>query len=486
MRESTKLLDLIERRIDEKGLPPAEISRLAVGNPYLIYNFRKKGFDPKYKTLKSLCDALDLEFYIGPPRGTAPAESPAPPPAWDTFAEATLPHRGMAKCGVQGWAKAQPDRNPLPRPENVMDDQAFYISATGQSMIPEGIDGGYTCLISPGMAVREGDRIWILDHQGRATIKRLVGRDENGDLKLRGWLPKRHGQQKSFDEERMAAGVREVYPVIAVFRGQPGSERCEYVPDPKPPEHAKSPESAGIVSSTAVPGAITDMLGLPEGAEADVVAAAIREKLAGRGTAHATSAAALDRRSMGQMLKSETRSLKDEMAAMREDITSRLPPPDAPPVAGDDPGAAPENIAEPNTDQRLSIARDVRAAAGTGEMVFEETETSINIPRDTLPPGLGPERAIALCVEGGSMEPTIRSGDILVIDHGDREPLAGRIYVLGTQTGLVVKRLMREGYDWIMTSDNGADWPPRPVGEADRVLGRVVWFGPEKALVVGG
>ena len=368
-----------------------------------------------------------------------------------------------------------------------MDDQAFYISATGQSMIPEGIDGGCTCLISPGTAVREGDRIWILDHQGRATIKRLVGRDENGDLKLRGWLPKRHGQQKSFDEERMAAGVREVYPVIAVFRGQPGSERCEYVPDPKPPEHAKPPESAGIVSSTAVPGAITDMLGLPEGAEADVVVAAIREKLAARGTAHATSAAALDRRTLERTLdsklKSETRSLKDELAAM---LDARLPPPDAPPVAGDDPGAAPENIAEPNTDQRLSFARDVRAAAGTGEMVFEEMETSINIPRDTLPPGLGPERAIALRAEGGSMEPTIRSGDILVIDHGDREPLAGRIYVLGTQTGLVVKRLMREGDDWIMTSDNGADWPPRPVGEGDRVLGRVVWFGPERALVVGG
>ena len=46
--------------------------------------------------------------------------------------------------------------------------------------------------------------------------------------------------------------------------------------------------------------------------------------------------------------------------------------------------------------------------------------------------------------------------------------------------------VIREGDDWIMTSDNGADWPARPVGEADRVLGRVVWFGPEKAVMVGG
>ncbi len=37
-----------------------------------------------------------------------------------------------------------------------------------------------------------------------------------------------------------------------------------------------------------------------------------------------------------------------------------------------------------------------------------------------------------------------------------------------------------------MTSDNDADHPPRPVEEEDRILGRVIWFGPMKAVVVGG
>ena len=464
---------LFENRRAEVGISQAQLSQLAFGSKTKTpIQAMRRGSSPTAETLTALCRALGLEFYIGPPRGTAPTESPAPPPAWDIFAEATLPHRGMAKCGVQGWAKAQPDRDPLPRPENVMDDQAFYISATGQSMIPEGIDGGCTCLISPGTAVREGDRIWILDHQGRATIKRLVGRDENGDLKLRGWLPKRHGQQKSFDEERMAAGVREVYPVIAVFRGQPGSERCEYVPDPKPPEHAQSPESAGIVSSTAVPGAITDMLGLPEGAEADAVVAAIREKLAARGTAHATSAAALDRRSMGQLLdskfRSETRSLKDELAAM---LDARLPPHDAD-------GRA-MNI------RRLALrqAPDVRAAGGVGEEIFDEAViATLYIAADDLPPNLDADRLVAIRAAGHSMAPTIQDEDILVLNPDATEPREGSVFVIHTDTGLVVKRLRQEGGAWIMVSD-APDWEPRPVTGQDRIVGHVVWFGPEGAIV---
>ena len=62
------LLGRIESGLVEKGISPAAASRMAVGHPYLIYKFRK-GSKPKYETLKKLCDVLDLEFYIGPPRG---------------------------------------------------------------------------------------------------------------------------------------------------------------------------------------------------------------------------------------------------------------------------------------------------------------------------------------------------------------------------------------------------------------------------------
>ena len=172
-----------------------------------------------------------------------------------------------------------------------MDQDMFWVSAIGQSMIPEGIRSSAFCLVAPDTEAREGDRVWVLDHEGKAAIKRLVEKQENGNLGLRGWMPIRDGQQKDFVEERFAAGLREVYPVIAVFEGRPGSETCSYIPDPRPPAHAVPP------APERIPGAITDLLGLPEGASAETVVAAIEAQLASRGTAHATPAAALDRRS---------------------------------------------------------------------------------------------------------------------------------------------------------------------------------------------
>ena len=43
----------------------------------------------------------------------------------------------------------------------------------------------------------------------------------------------------------------------------------------------------------------------------------------------------------------------------------------------------------------------------------------------------------------------------------------------------------REDGAWIMVSD-ADDWAPHPVTGQDRIIGHVVWFGPEKAVMVGG
>ena len=244
-----------------------------------------------------------------------------------------------------------------------------------------------------------------------------------------------------------------------------------YIGPPRDQTPAESPEL-----STAVPGAITDMLGLPEGAEADVVAAAIREKLAGRGTTHATSAAALDRRTLERTLDSKlddkTRALRDELAAM---LDARLPPHDAD-------GRA-MNI------RRLALrqAPDVRAAGGVGEEIFDEAATAtLYIAADDLPPNLDADRLVAIRAAGHSMAPTIQDEDILVLNPDATEPREGSVFVIHTDTGLVVKRLRREGTGdqegWIMTSD-APDWEPRPVTGQDRIVGHLVWFGPEGAIV---
>ena len=342
-------------------------------------------------------------------------------------------------------------------------------------MIPEGIDSGAICLVSPGTEPRPGDRVWFKDKAGATAIKRLVRISERGAF-LRGWMPIKDGKQQSFEEERFLNFVEAMHPVIAVFKGKPGNDNCKFIPDPKPPAHAEPP-----VATLHVPKAITDLLGLPEGADAAAVLAAMRTQLADRGTAAASPSATLDKRTLERTLKSETRSLRDELAEIKALVatpaTAETDSTPAPEPGGDD-GATDERLS------RLRFVRDVHAAAGTGEDVFEESEISILIPTDALPPRARVEQLIALRSAGASMEPTIRNGDLLVLDRSAVDPQEGRIFVLRTGAGLVVKRLKRTDGVWLMASDN-AEFSPRPMAGVDRVLGRVVWFGPESATIVG-
>jgi len=253
-----------------------------------------------------------------------------------------------------------------------------------------------------------------------------------------------------------------------------------------PPRDAVPGESSPAPPVERIPKAITDTLGLPEGANADAVLRAMKSKLADRGTDHAAPVAALDRRTLERTLKSEARALKDDLEAKLDAIAARLPSTPVARLAAEDPlepGTAPH---VPRERIFLPCGADVRAAAGTGEEVFEETEIIIGIPADSFPRSMKLDSAVALRAEGDSMEPTIRSGDFLAIDRDDREPRSGKTYVLRTGTGLVVKRLRQEAGAWIMTSDNAEGYPPRPVGQEDRILGRVIWFGPEKAVVMAG
>lgn len=142
-------------------------------------------------------------------------------------------------------------------------------------------------------------------------------------------------------------------------------------------------------------------------------------------------------------------------------------------------GADPPGREPPASDAALiPFAPDVRLAAGTGETVFEESaEVSIAVATDALAPWARPERLICVRAAGGSMEPTVRDGDLVAVDAGRTDPLDGQVFAVRTDTGLVVKRLRQTRGRWLLTSDNPAH-APRPVAPDDRILGQVAWCGP--------
>lgn len=220
-----EVLDAIDKALERRGLSDAAASRLAVGNPSLIKNLRNPRSSERrhpFENLALLADVLGLELYFGEPRSTAPAQL-----SW----VGSAPHHGIAKCSVQGWGKDQPDLPALPLPDFINDPAAFYVTARGDSMRPEGINNGDHCLITPTQDIRDGDRIWIKDKGGATAIKRLEEMTGKS-LKLRGWMPREGGKQQSFDEERLSNYIDQAYPVAAVFRGRPGTDRAQFIPDP--------------------------------------------------------------------------------------------------------------------------------------------------------------------------------------------------------------------------------------------------------------
>ena len=79
----------------------------------------------------------------------------------------------------------------------------------------------------------------------------------------------------------------------------------------------------------------------------------------------------------------------------------------------------------------------------------------------------------------GSMEPGLRDGDLVALDHSKPDPIDGRVFVVRTDDGLVIKRLRGRPGAWTLTSDNRR-YRPRPVRTADRIIGRVAWSGPPR------
>ena len=153
------------------------------------------------------------------------------------------------------------------------------------------------------------------------------------------------------------------------------------------------------------------------------------------------------------------------------------PPPDQA-VLG--PGAA---LAGFEDEYALVADYDIRAGAGGGLMFDSENildrlafrrqwlRMVTNAPLDQL---------AVIQAHGDSMEPTIRSGDHLLVDRTDTNPRREGIYVIAWSGAINVKRVTVDyaAKSLTISSDNTLHPTNQGVSPKDlAVLGRVVWIG---------
>ena len=133
------------------------------------------------------------------------------------------------------------------------------------------------------------------------------------------------------------------------------------------------------------------------------------------------------------------------------------------------------------SDRRPVRLMEVASAAGVGAEVYDETPVGLLWFRNDwlLSHSIDPEQSNIISVRGESMEPTLPDGCSILVDRsqGRRRRRVGRIFVLRTEDGLVVKRAGKDAEgNWQIESDN-EDWEPVPWSRDTEVIGEVRWLG---------
>lgn len=184
-----------------------------------------------------------------------------------------------------------------------------------------------------------------------------------------------------------------------------------------------------------------------------------------------------DRTGADRRPEDATQRAVDLVRAVREAQAERLAPPSAPPVAR----AATGFRTRPDVAEVPEY--DVRVSAGGGFLIeAERVKGPWPFPRTYLRElGVTPASAFVCEVQGDSMEPTLRPGDRVLGDRGDRNPGKPGVFVLWTGDGVAVKRLARipatDPPELDILSDNPQFPSYRVRMDAIDVVGRVVWVG---------
>lgn len=150
-------------------------------------------------------------------------------------------------------------------------------------------------------------------------------------------------------------------------------------------------------------------------------------------------------------------------------------------------GRQPVTIGKDPAPDQVAIPRfDIEATACDGALVPDDRDDgAMIVDRDWLSRFMPPGRRVSMITaRDESMEPVIRDGDVLLVEHDitEAEVRAGGVFVVTHHGGLKIKRL--EGWDGglRLSSDAGPRYgeeiiPDDRIGEDLVVHGRVFWTG---------
>ena len=169
-----------------------------------------------------------------------------------------------------------------------------------------------------------------------------------------------------------------------------------------------------------------------------------------------------------------------------ESIEGRLP--ERSPIAGLEDAGALAVGAVPEGATGVPGARPVQmvemeAAAGDGADIDDAPVVGpVWFRRDWIERrGIDPTQAVVITVRNESMDPTLPAGCKILVDRARKRRLVGRIYVIRSEDGLVVKRMGKDDDDrWVLVSDNDSpDWPDRSWPRDAELIGEVRWMARE-------
>jgi len=126
----------------------------------------------------------------------------------------------------------------------------------------------------------------------------------------------------------------------------------------------------------------------------------------------------------------------------------------------------------------------IEASAGQGTLIEAETiDQHLSFKESWLRrSGINPVDLIAMYARGDSMEPTIYSGDSLVIDKTMNSVTSdGGIYVINYDGELFVKRVQKQLNGTVAITSDNKNYGDIVIPSSDlntlRIIGRVVWSG---------